>query len=109
MTPTAVKQGDIHYCQFDEPIKSRPVLVLSRTEINTVRENIVVALLTRTARHIPLEIPVGKADGLSKDGVVSLGDIYTVPKGLLSERKGRLSEDKLVKMREGLKLLFALA
>lgn len=109
MTLAAAKQGNIYYCHFDEPIKSRPVLVLSRTEINAVRENIVVALVTRTVRNIPLEIPVGKAEGLSKEGVVSLGDVYTVPKALLSEKKGQLSPEKLENMQEGLKLLFALS
>ncbi len=109
MTLSVARQGDIHYCRFDEPIKSRPVLVLSRTEINTVRENIVVALVTRTIRNIPLEIPAGKVEGLSKEGVVSLGDVYTVSKSLLSEKKGQLSADKLGKMQEGLKLLFALS
>lgn len=103
-----LRQGDIHYCGFDTPIKSRPILILSRTEINAVRENIVVALITRTVRGIPLEIPVGKEEGLSKNGVVSLGDIYTVSKGLLSGKKGALSADKLEKISEGLKLLFAL-
>lgn len=108
MTALATKQGDIHYCHFEEPIKSRPVLILSRTEINSVRENIVVALVTRTVRNIPLEISVGKAEGLSREGVASLGDIHTVPKTLLSEKKGKLSADKLQTMQEGLKLLFAL-
>lgn len=109
MTLSIARQGDIHYCRFDGPIKSRPVLVLSRTEINAVRENIVVALVTRTVRKIPLEIPVGKAECLSKEGVVNLGDIYTVSKSLLSEKKGQLSADKLEIMQEGLKLLFALS
>lgn len=108
MTSPAARQGDIHYCRFDEPIKSRPVLVISRTELNSVRENVIVALVTRTVRNIPLEIPVGKAEGLSKEGVASLGDVYTVPKTLLSERKGQLSPDKIAMMQEGLKLLFAL-
>ncbi len=105
---TGPRQGDIHYCDFPEPVKSRPVLILSRTEINAVRENIVVALITRTVRGIPLEIPVGKAEGLSKEGVVSLGDIYTVSKALLSDRKGALSMEKIGRVSEGLNLLFAL-
>lgn len=102
------KQGDIHYCRFPEPIKSRPVLILSRAELNAVRENVIVALITRTVRNIPLEIPVGKADGLPKEGVVSLGDIYTVSKTLLSDRKGALSSNKVAQISEGLKLLFAI-
>lgn len=103
------RQGDIHYCRFEEPVKSRPILILSRTDINAVRENVVVALVTLRVRGIPLEIPVGKAEGLSKEGVASLGDIYTVSKGLLSEKKGTLSPDKFAGVSEGLKLLFALS
>ncbi len=101
-----VNQGDIFYCDFDEPIKSRPVLVLSRSEINAVRENVVVALVTRTIRNIPLEIPVGKKEGLPKEGVVSLGDIHTVPKSLLSEKKGRISAEKIEQLATGIRLLF---
>lgn len=108
MTRSAPKQGDIHYCDFDPPIKSRPVLIVSRSELNAVRENIVVALVTRTVRDIPLEIPVGKDEGLGKEGVVSLGDLVTVPKTLLSDRKGRLAAEKVEGMQQGLKLLFAL-
>ncbi len=104
----SLQQGDIYYCHFEAPIKSRPILILSRAELNSVRENIVVALITRTVRNIPLEIPVGKTEGLPKEGVVSLGDIYTVSKALLSDKKGMLSSDKLAKVFDGLKLLFAL-
>jgi mRNA-degrading endonuclease toxin of MazEF toxin-antitoxin module len=106
---TSPRQGDIHYCRFEEPVKSRPVLVLSRTDINAVRENVVVALITRTVRGIPLEIPVGKTEGLTQEGVASLGDIYTVSKGHLSDKKGALSPEKLAHMADGLKLLFALS
>lgn len=101
-----VRQGELYYCRFEEPIKSRPVLILSRSELNAVRQNVVVALVTRTVRGVPLEIPVGKEEGLPKDGVVSLGDIHTVPKTLLSEKKGDLSPEKLNQMAGGLKLLF---
>lgn len=104
----AISQGDLYYCHFEEPIKDRPVLVLSRSEINAVRANVVVALVTRTIRNIPLEIPVGKAEGLSKDGVVSLGDIHTVSKALLSEKKGEINQEQMEKVAEGLKMLFAL-
>ena len=104
----AVSRGDIYYCHFGDPIKDRPVLVLSRSEINAVRANVVVALVTRTIRNIPLEIPVGAAEGLPKEGVVSLGDIHTVPKALLSEKKGELNPEQMEKVSEGLKMLFAL-
>jgi len=103
-----VKQWDIYFCHFDEPVKSRPVLVLSRSELNAVRENIVVALITRTIRNIPTEVRVGKAEGLPKEGVISLGDIHTVPKTLLSARKGEISSEKITQIFNGLRLIFNL-
>jgi mRNA interferase MazF len=105
---SAPRQGEIHYCHFAEPIKSRPVVILSRSEINLVRQNVVVALITRIVRQIPLEVPVGTPEGLPKDGVISLGDIHTVPRALLGEKLGELSSEKFLQAVDGLKLLFAI-
>lgn len=104
----AAQQGDVFYCHFGEPIKSRPVLVLSRGELNAARENVVVALVTRTVRGIPLEIPVGRGEGLPKEGVASLGDIHTVPKTFLSGKKGVISTEKRRRLLDGLRLIFAI-
>ena len=106
--PAFIHQGDIYYCHFEAPIKDRPVVVLSRAEINAVRTNVIVALVTRTIRDIPLEIPVGKAEGLPKEGVVSLSDIHTVPKTLLSRKQGKLPKDKMQKVYKNLKLIFTI-
>ena len=101
-------QGDIHYAHFDDAIKNRPVVLISDSEVNYVRGKVIVALITSTIRQTPFEISVGTAEGLSKEGVVSLSDIETIPKLRLSSRKGRLSPEKMDHLREGLKLLFAI-
>jgi mRNA-degrading endonuclease toxin of MazEF toxin-antitoxin module len=101
-------QGDIHYAHFDDTTKNRPVVLISDSDLNGVREKVIVALITRTIRETPFEIPVGATEGLSKEGVVSLSDIETVPKRRLSSRIGTLSSEKMDQLREGLKLLFAL-
>lgn len=98
--------GDVVYAQFPAPVKSRPVVVLSRGEINAVRENIVVALVIRTVRGIPLEVPVGWEEGLPKEGVVSLGDIHTIPKTLMGSVRGSLNLFKVRQIKEALALLF---
>lgn len=108
MVANFYQQGELYYCDFPAPVKSRPVVILSRSELNTVRQNIVVALITRTIRKIPLEIKVGREEGLPKSGVISLGDIHTVPKRILSRKKGELSADKKNKLLAGIRLLFAL-
>lgn len=98
--------GDVVFAQFPPPVKSRPVVVLSRGEINSVRENIVVALVTRTVRGIPLEVPVGRAEGLPKEGVVSVGDIHTIPRTMMGPVRGSLSLSKMKQVQEALTLLF---
>ena len=101
-------QGDIHYAHFDDTTKNRPVVLISDSELNHIRAKVIVALITRTIRQTPFEIPVGTAEGLSKEGVVSLSDLETIPKFRLSSMKGKLSPEKMDQLRDGLKLLFAI-
>jgi mRNA interferase MazF len=98
--------GDVVYAQFPAPVKARPVVVLSRGEINALRENIVVALVTRTVRGIPLEVPLGKEEVLPKEGVVSLGDIHTIPRTMMGPVRGSLNLSKVRQVKEALALLF---
>jgi mRNA-degrading endonuclease toxin of MazEF toxin-antitoxin module len=100
--------GDVVYAQFPAPVKFCPVVVLSRGEINAVRENIVVGLVTETIRRIPLEVPVGKAEGLPNEGVVSLGDSHTIPRSIMGPIRGPLSAAKVALIQAGLSLLFKL-
>src|SRR5262245_24216401 len=98
--------GDICYAQFPEPVKSRPVVILSRGSLNSAREKIVVAPITTHIRNTPFEMTVGEEEGLPKESVISLGDVFTTNKAHLSSPKGKLSEEKILLVHEGLKLLF---
>jgi mRNA-degrading endonuclease toxin of MazEF toxin-antitoxin module len=46
-----------------------------------VRAAVTVVPLTRTARQIASEVPMGPADGVPKISVANADDIMTVPKG----------------------------
>jgi mRNA-degrading endonuclease toxin of MazEF toxin-antitoxin module len=107
MVTTAFRQGDIHDVHLDDSVASRPVVVISRTEVNAQRMSIVIALITTTVRDMPVEIPVGKTEGLEKNGVINLGDIHTLSQARFGERKGCLSAEKIERLQDGLKLLFA--
>ncbi len=100
--------GDIHYADLPEPLKSRPVVVLSEESINTARGKVVAAIITTRVRGNSFEIPVGGQEGLSKESVISTTDIYTIDNRVLSSRKGSLSAEKMELLRERLKLLFAI-
>lgn len=70
--------------------KRRPVLIVSRDEVIPVVNNVVVAPVTTTIRHIPTCIPVGPDEGLDHESVASFDNLATVPKSVLTVRLGAL-------------------
>jgi len=52
---------------------------------------VTVATATRTIRSIPTEVELGSADGMPERCVVSLDNLQSVPKALLTERITGLS------------------
>jgi len=79
-------RGEVWWAKLPSPVRRRPVLLLSRDMAYQVRTSIMVAAITRTIRHIPVEIPLDVKDGMPEKCVVNLDDIMTIPKSLLSER-----------------------
>jgi mRNA interferase MazF len=71
------------------------VLLLSRNEAYSVRRLVTIAPLTTRARRIPVEVPLGTADGLPRDCVANLDGLTTVPQACLRERISRLSPEKM--------------
>lgn len=70
--------------------KRRPVLVISRDEVIPVVNNVVVAPVTSTVRHIPTCIPVGPDEGIDRDSVATFDNLAAVPKSVLTTRLGGL-------------------
>lgn len=66
----------IHTAQLDKP---RPVLVLTREIVRPYMTRVTVAPITTTARGLSTELPVGPANGLKAECVVSCDNIVTVP------------------------------
>ena len=54
-----------------------------------------VAPATRTIRGIPSEVELGPEDGMPAECVLTLDNVLTVPKSLLTERITRLSPSRL--------------
>jgi mRNA interferase MazF len=80
-----VRRGDV--CWLELPDEGRrPVCVLTRDAALPVLRNITVALVTRTVRDIPSEVRLTKADGMPAECAVSLDNLRTVPKSMLTER-----------------------
>ena len=70
--------------------KRRPVLIVSRDEVIPVLNNVVVAPVTSTLRHIPTCIRVGPDEGIDHDSVATFDNLAAVPKSVLTTRLGQL-------------------
>jgi mRNA interferase MazF len=86
----SVKQYEIWQAEFSKPIGRRPVLLLSRDDTYSFLNKFVAAEITTTIRQIPIEVPVGTAEGLTKPCVVNCDNLRTVPKENLIKRISRL-------------------
>ena len=90
-----MKRGEVWWADLPAPAGRRPVVLLSRDAAYAVRTSITVASITRTVRDIPVEVSLGREDGLRGTCVVSLDDITTIPKALLTRRVSLLSQARV--------------
>jgi mRNA interferase MazF len=95
-----LRRGEVWWADLPQPVGKRPVLLLSRDSAYDVRASVTVAPLTRNERAIPVEVRVGKEDGLKVACVVNLDDIQTISKSRLTEKITRLSAEKMARVRE---------
>lgn len=90
-----MKRGDVWWASLPAPVGRRPVVLLSRDEAYRVRELVTVAPVTTRIRHIPVEVPLGREEGLLRRCVANLDTITTIPKSTLVEFAGELSIEKV--------------
>ncbi len=102
-----MERGEVWWAKLPEPVKTRPVLILSRSKAVEIREYVTIAEITSTTREIPSEVGLGPEDDLPKKCVVNLDVINTIPKRLLVSRITKLKDSKLKEVEKSLK--FALA
>jgi mRNA interferase MazF len=89
-----VARGDVAWLELEQEGR-RPVLVLTRDEVIPRLQNIVVALVTRTIRGLDTEVEIGPADGMPVECAVSLDNLRTVPRALLTDPITRLSDAQM--------------
>ncbi|GAB3707303.1 type II toxin-antitoxin system PemK/MazF family toxin [Mariniluteicoccus flavus] len=70
--------------------KTRPVLVLTRESARGAMNKVTVAPITSTVKSLASEVPVGRANGLDHDSVVSLDNVLTIPVAALGRTIGFL-------------------
>jgi mRNA interferase MazF len=90
-----VSRGEIWLYEFSRPDKRRPVLVLTRQEVISFLNTVMIAPITSTLRGSPGEVTVGFAEGLKHDSAVNLDHVQTVQQNRLHKFIGSLSVQKM--------------
>jgi len=103
-----MRRGEVWWAKLPPPIGHRPVVLVSRDEAYAVRTAVTIAEVTTTVRHIPVEVPLGREDGLPKACVANLDTLATIPKAQLQERICALRPEKLQAIERALKFALAL-
>ncbi|MBU2495217.1 MAG: type II toxin-antitoxin system PemK/MazF family toxin [Candidatus Omnitrophota bacterium] len=104
-----MRKGEVWWANLPAPIGRRPVVLLSRDVAYGVRNAVTVAEITSTIRNIPVEVPLGQADGLPKKCVVNLDTISTISKTRLSAFITTLDQDKITQINEAIKFALDLS
>ena len=103
-----MRKGEIRWYELKPPDKKRPVLILTRNSIIDYLNEVTVAPITLTNRDIPTEVLLSKHDGMKKDFAINFDHIQTVSKSKIGQIITRLSESKLLEVRNAIIFAFDL-
>lgn len=98
-----VSRGEIWWAKSPSD-KTRPVLVLTRSDAIQVLDRIVCVPLTRTVRGTPGELLLDEDDGVPHSCVANFDDLRTVPKKLLVQRIAQLHAERMHEVCETLNI-----
>jgi mRNA interferase MazF len=88
---TRPSRGDVWWAE-EPDLGRRPVLVLTRDRAIDVLTFVMVAPVTRTVRGIPTEVPLDEVDGMPSPCAVTLDNVRTIRRSLLTSRITAVSE-----------------
>jgi mRNA interferase MazF len=98
-----MKRGEVWWVRFPDPVGRRPAVLVSGDQAYRVRAAVTVVPLTQTIRRIPVEVPLGPADGIPRKSVANVDAITTVPKHLLEDYLTTLAIPKLQALDQAIK------
>lgn len=89
-----MKKHEIWWAELPLPMGRRPVLLLSRDQAYRILSRVTVAEISTTIRRIPVEVPLGRAEGLPKACVANLDNVHAVAVSRLTSRVGALAPNR---------------
>lgn len=88
-------RGEVWWCELAE-VSRRPVVVLSRDAAIPRLRRALIGPCTTTIRGIPSEVVLDPGeDPIPRRSAVNLDSVESVSVGVLVERLGRLSDDRM--------------
>jgi mRNA interferase MazF len=97
-----VRQFEIWWANLPKPAGRRPVLLLSRNDAYEYLNKFIVAEITTTVRSIPVEIRLGRREGLRSNCVANLDNIRTISRPLLDACAGALPPSRHLEVKRAL-------
>jgi mRNA interferase MazF len=98
----AVKQYEIWWAALSAPAGRRPVLLLSRDSAYAYLNKFTVVDITSTIRNIAVEVPLGRAEGMTSRCVANFDNLRTVPRSALLRRAGTVSPERRLEIKRAL-------
>ena len=95
----------VHSTRLDP---TRPVLLLTRDLVRPHLSRVTVTPITSTLRGLSTEVPVGPANGLDHDSVVSCDNVVTVPASALGRQLGFLLTEQETALAQAIRVAFDL-
>ena len=103
-----VKRGEVWWADLPRPAGGRPVVLISRDEAYAVRDLITVAPVTTRVRGIPVEVPLGRQEGMPRSCTANLDTITTIAKARLRRRIAVLPPAKRVALDHAIRFALGL-
>ncbi|HTZ58016.1 MAG TPA: type II toxin-antitoxin system PemK/MazF family toxin [Acidobacteriaceae bacterium] len=94
-----MKQYEIWWADLPKPAGRRPVLLLSRDDAYSILNKVVAAEISATIRHIPIEVPLGSAEGMPKPCVINCDNLRTISKVHLVKKIATLSQKRVYEVK----------
>ena len=94
-----LRQFEIWWADLPKPAGRRPVLLLTRDDGYSYLNKFIVAEITTTIRNIPVEVQLGKRDGLSTPCAANCDNLRTVRREVLVERISKLGASRQVEVK----------
>lgn len=89
-------------------VGTHPVVIATRDSAIEVLSSLICALVTTTDHGHVAEVGVGPEEGLDHESAINCDNLFTLPKSVLTRRRGRLGPVRLAQFDRALAIALGL-